>query len=262
MNADKGYVDSEYLQTAARVLLPIKQRSHQLLALDPGNRVLDVGCGPGIDVGMLAERVGTTGQAVGVDADPEMIATARARAQQLGLEGIVSFEPADATDLPFPDQTFEGVRSERLLMHLRDPARAVSEMVRVTKPAGSIVLVDMDWGSLSIASKHLETERALARLLAERCLENGYSGRNLYRQVKQIGLTDTTVESVSLHLTDYHLARYICQMDKVEQVAQASGTLGAEALDRWRDELAEAHSNDTFYGSANIVLVKARKISS
>ncbi len=260
MNAEKGYVDSQYLETAARILLPVKQRSHELLALAAGNHVLDAGCGPGIDVCMLAERVGPSGKAPGIDADPEMIAAARARAGQLGLEGIVSFEEADATALPFSDETFEAVRSERVLMHLSRPAAAVSELVRVTKGGGRLVLVDMDWGSLSIASAQVETERTLVRLLAERCLENGFSGRNLYRQVKEAGVSEVSVDSVSLHVTDYPLARYICQMDAVERVAMESGVIAENVLESWREELTEANARGLFFAHANIVLVAGRKL--
>src|SRR5947209_402193 len=82
----------------------IKRRSYDLLALSAGAAALDLGCGTGDDVVALAERVGPTGRAVGVDFSATMIAEARRRTAGAALP--VEFIEGDAHHLDFPDSTF------------------------------------------------------------------------------------------------------------------------------------------------------------
>ena len=102
--------------------------------LTSGESVLDAGCGPGDDLFDLVARVGAGGWLVGLDASEVMIAEARRRAEQRSLP--ITFEVGEATALPFSDGTFDVCRAARLLEHLADPRRALSEMVRVTRPGG------------------------------------------------------------------------------------------------------------------------------
>ena len=67
---------------------------------------------------------------------------------------------ANATELPFPDASFDASRSERMFQHLKDPDAVFGEMVRVTKPGGRIVVLDPDWGTASIDTPGLEEDRA------------------------------------------------------------------------------------------------------
>ena len=88
--------------------------------------MLDVGCGLGDDVFAIAERVGLSGAVVGADMSEAMIEEARRRAP---AGAPVSFHVADARALPFPDGAFDGVRTERLLMHVPEAPRAVGQSV-------------------------------------------------------------------------------------------------------------------------------------
>ena len=84
MSQPKGYVDTEYLQVTAKVTEDIKRRSYELMGIQPGHKVLDVGCGPGTDTIILANLVGESGQVVGVDSDEVMIAEADRAAAEAG----------------------------------------------------------------------------------------------------------------------------------------------------------------------------------
>lgn len=118
------------------------------LALSPGQRLLDVGCGLGDAALALAADLGTDGEAVGVDASTEMIATARARAATSACP--TRFVVGDAMHLDEPDGSFDVVRSERTLQWLSDPARAVAEMTRVLRPGGLLSLIDTDWSTFTV----------------------------------------------------------------------------------------------------------------
>jgi ubiquinone/menaquinone biosynthesis C-methylase UbiE len=226
-------LDTRHLQPTAALLSQIKQRSYALMRMEPGQQVLDVGCGSGVDTVALARLVGPTGRVVGIDADAALLAEAREQAKASGVSTWVRHELGDALGLPFAAGTFDACRSERLLQHLHQPARALAEMVRVTKSGGWIVIVDMDWGTLSIDHPEVDIERRMARILAEGRLHNGYSGRQLYRLLTQ-QLLNVRVDLVPLAITDYKLARQIGQLEAIEREAVRSGSITEDELQRWR----------------------------
>ncbi|TLM80264.1 MAG: methyltransferase domain-containing protein [Actinobacteria bacterium] len=114
-----------------------------LAEIREGDRVLDIGTGPGYLARAAAERVGDTGRAVGLDASPEMIEQATARAKQEG--STAEFVLAGAQEMPFEDGSFDAVVSRLALHHI--PAavkeRAIEEIARVLAPGGRVVLVDL-----------------------------------------------------------------------------------------------------------------------
>ncbi len=118
------------------------------LALAPGERLLDVGCGLGDAALALAADLGADGEIVGIDASAEMVRGARARAA--AAQCRTRFVVGDAAALDEPDGSFDAVRSERTLQWLAAPAAAVAEMARVVRPGGRVSLIDTDWSSFAI----------------------------------------------------------------------------------------------------------------
>src|SRR5438128_672675 len=96
-----------------------KRRTYDLLALRPGDHVLDVGCGAGDDVRAMALSVGPTGRAVGVDSSRTMVDAARRRST--GSRDAAEFFIGDAEHLDFSDASFDACRADRVLQHLSDP---------------------------------------------------------------------------------------------------------------------------------------------
>ena len=259
MSQPKGYADPEYLRAAGNQINHIKQRSYALMQIKPDHKVLDLGCGPGTDTISLAPLVGASGEVIGADYDEAMIAVARQCAEQAGVNAWVKHQCADAVSLPFEADYFDSCRSERLFQHLLNPAQALSEMIRVTKPGGWVVVLDTDWGSLSTDSDDTDIERRLARFVAESYLHNGYSGRTLYRLFKQQNLADISFEVIPLATPNYALARQVSQAEKSEQEALKAGVISAEELHRWQTGLEQKDLEGTYFSSVNLVMFSGRK---
>jgi ubiquinone/menaquinone biosynthesis C-methylase UbiE len=120
----------------------LRERFLGLAHLEPGESVLDVGCGTGTLAIAAKRHVGATGTVHGIDASPEMIARARKKAKHAGAD--VAFETALAESLPFPDGRFDVVLSTVMLHHLPRAVRQQSlrEMRRVLVPGGRALVVD------------------------------------------------------------------------------------------------------------------------
>lgn len=114
-----------------------------LTELRPGMEVLDVACGRGVTTTFLANTFAVEG--AGVDPNPNLVAEAEERARDQGLEGKLTFQAAPLDDLPYQDATFDVTIGELALGALFDPGAAVRELARVTKPLGSVVLVQLVW---------------------------------------------------------------------------------------------------------------------
>jgi ubiquinone/menaquinone biosynthesis C-methylase UbiE len=159
------------------------------LKLRAGLRVLDVGCGTGDHVRIMAPLV-APGPAVGVDLSATLIACAQRRAAS-GL-AHVSFQVGDACGLPFADAAFDRVVANQVLLHLADPWRAVAEMRRVLGPGGLLSIGEWDWDSTCLALTDRELGRRFTHLLCDQ-MSNGLIARELNWQLARCGFTHVAV---------------------------------------------------------------------
>ena len=104
--------------------------------------VLDVGCGVGHWGVLLASVLPEDVRVTGVDREPAWVDQARARAHARGLGDRFSYRQGEAGRLPFPDDTFDLTTCQTVLIHVADPALAIAEMVRVTRPGGLIAVAE------------------------------------------------------------------------------------------------------------------------
>jgi len=109
----------------------------------PGTRVLDVGCGAGLDLLRAAAAVGADGRVVGVDFAPAMAARARAAVAAAGLAARATAVVADASALPFAAATFDVVVSNGAFNLCVDKPAVLREVARVLRPGGALRLCDM-----------------------------------------------------------------------------------------------------------------------
>lgn len=120
----------------------LRQKAANMACIQPGDAVLDVGCGTGTLAIEVARRVSRAGRVAGVDPGAEQITRARAKATRHHLP--IEFQIGAIEQLPFPDQTFDVVLSTLMMHHLPAPLKrqGLAEIARVLKPGGHLVIAD------------------------------------------------------------------------------------------------------------------------
>jgi ubiquinone/menaquinone biosynthesis C-methylase UbiE len=226
-----------------------KRQSFDLLNVQAGHRVLDVGCGPGDDVRALAQLIGASGSVVGVDSNDAMIQEARQRSANHTLP--VEFYHGDAHALAFADDTFDRCRADRVFQHLQHPRVALQELVRVAKSGARIVVSEPDWETLVLDSDERTTTRKIVNFICDRIIRNGWIGRQLPRLFKECGLTSMAVTTGAFVLTDYTLADRLWGLERNAMRAGEAGVISEAERTRWVESLRQAAKRGSFFGTVS-----------
>jgi ubiquinone/menaquinone biosynthesis C-methylase UbiE len=234
----------------------MKLLSIDLLEILEGNHVLDVGCGVGDEVRLMAKLVGSTGRAVGVDQSVMMVTEARRRTQErLPIE----FQVGDIYHLDFPDNTFDGCRAERVFQHLDDPHHALAEMIRVAKPGARIVVMDPDWETLIVDSSNAILMRKICRIVSDHLIPNGRMGRQLIRLFHNAGLDNISVTPYVALARKAQLAAYVYNLNSGVQYGQRMGLLTQAEAEEWYSFLRGATTPGGFFAALDVFIVRGRK---
>ena len=151
--------------------------------IQPGNTVLDVGCGTG-EVTLRAKTRAQDGKVYGIDPAPEMISVARRKATQKNL--AIDFRVGVIEALPFPNESMDVVTSSLMMHHLTEnlKARGLAEIYRVLKPGGRLLIADFMRPSGSLLNHMFLT------FSQHQGLETGIE--NLQEQFKEAGFANVT----------------------------------------------------------------------
>lgn len=250
-----GNVDATYLKEMAIRLEDIKETSYQMMNLSPGDIILDIGCGIGVDAYNIAEIVGNKGKVIGLDNDPEMINNATENFSAINLE----FTLGNINNLPFPDGYFDSVRAEKLFQVLPPDFNyddIIQEMIRVTKKGGMIILVDTDWGSASLDYKNQGLTNRLLDFFAKVCRPNGYAGREFIGLLKRNNVQVVDVNVKPIITRDFRETTF---GEWLSREALEHGIATPEEMEGWNHDLMEKTEQGEFYSCVNMVLVAGKK---
>jgi arsenite methyltransferase len=154
--------------------------------LRPGERVLDLGSGGGIDVILSARRVGPTGRAFGVDMTDEMLALAVRNAAEAGVDNV-EFVRGTIESIPLPASTIDVVISNCVINLAADKAAVFREIVRVLRPGGRVGVSDV------VADDSLSPEQRAERGSYSGCIAGALSFAEYRAGLAAVGLTDIDI---------------------------------------------------------------------
>lgn len=252
---DAGYfIHFLDVATAQASFQAYKRRMIELLGLPGPLTILDVGCGTGDDCRQMATFVTGGGRVVGVDNSQAMLAEANRRAAGLNLP--IEFRAGDALHLPFPDDTFDACRADRSPMHVPDPRQAMSEMVRITKPGGRVVVYEVDFETLMIDAPDRSLTRRVCHSWCD-SFRDGWLGRRIPGLLTELGLHDVTVTPHTLVLTP-ELALLLLGPANVDKAVER-GTITAAERQTWLQQLDRLQHEGRFFCTLTGFLVAGRK---
>jgi ubiquinone/menaquinone biosynthesis C-methylase UbiE len=224
-------------QSVHPFLRDVATRSLARLALQPGESVVDVGCGTGVFLPGLAALVGADGRVVGLDHSPAFLQQARQRLADAALADWVELVEGDAHHLPFADATFDAAHCERVLMHLDDPALAIREMRRVVRAGGRVQLAEVYAAAARMDHPDPEAEKLISEGLVAG-IRNTWMGIALRGLMIEAGFTDVGGEVVGF------FEEALDQDEAEEWAVVARGLASSGALDPARAEAAIAALED------------------
>lgn len=179
----------------------VRRRSIVRAALEAtaGDRILDVGCGPGFYCAELAAEVGAAGSVVGVDGSAAMLALAARRCEGLAK---VELREGSALALPVEDASFDGALCVQVLEYVADTALALAELHRAVRPGGHVVVWDIDWATVSLHSDDPVRMERVLRAWDEHLVHRSLP-RTLGRHLRSAGFVDVRMTAHPFATIDF-----------------------------------------------------------
>jgi ubiquinone/menaquinone biosynthesis C-methylase UbiE len=234
------------LEALYRIRDTIRRRRlvREALGAVPGERIVDVGCGPGFFCVELAEEVGESGIVLGLDTSAAMLALAKRRCAG---RANVELREAEATHLPAEDGSFDAALCVQVLEYVPDATAALADMRRVLRPGGRVVVWDVDWATLSIHSEDAAlTERVLAgwdEHLTHRSLP-----RSLASRMRAVGFADVGMQAHVFATVEFDTETYgTATVSVMSAFVAGRESVGDDAAARWLAEQRELGRRGEFY---------------
>lgn len=235
----------------------IAQRSETLrqLAVMKGERVLDIGSGPGFLCESIAASVGSEGAVVGIDISPDLIALCERRTPPQWLSYMV----ADATEIDLPDASFDAVVCTQVAEYVGDVDRVIREAYRLLKPGGRTIFVATDWDAVAW---HTQAEDRMARVMKSwqaHCAHPNLP-RSLGHRLASVGfrLDKASVFPIlNLSWNDDAYSKGLAEL--VHNFAAARRDVPVDELKDWLDEFPKLDESGQYFFSSNRYIFHASK---
>lgn len=221
----------------------------------PGETILDVGCGTGVNGLALSKLVGPSGKIVAIDNSEAMLAIARAKASAGNLE----YQLQAVEQIDFPDDSFDGIVCTQVLGYVSDPVEAIRKMLRVVKPTGRVFISEADWDTLIYSIPDKELQRKVTLSFSDHH-GDGWIGRRLYSLCCQAGSQPMEVHPYVIQNWEYSARRYGGPLSYViRDYLLRSKKCTETEVQRWLKLLSEAFDNRTYFFSLNRSVCILRK---
>ena len=166
-----------------------------LADLQPGDVVLDLGSGGGIDVLLSARRVGPTGKAYGIDMTDEMLALARENQRKAGVTNV-EFLKGELEAIPLPDASVDVIISNCVVNLSTDKEAALAEALRVLKPGGRLAISDIVFqGDMSLIPRELLDDADAWSA----CISGALEERDFLARLSRAGFADASIEVTNVY---------------------------------------------------------------
>lgn len=228
----------------------------EALHLAPGERVIDIGSGPGLLASEMAAAVGETGRVCGVDPSEAMLAIAHRRC---AAQPWVEFHAGSALELPYPHATFDLAVSTQVLEFVADIPAALAEIHRVLRPGGRAAILDTDYGSLIIQS---DDPQRMARILDawDEHFVHPHLPRILPSGLRRAGFVLRHSASIPMFNTEFRDNTYAKGVLKmVASFAPGHKGVSEAEAGAWLAEFASLDAQGRFFFSINRYLFIAEK---
>jgi len=225
------------------------------LALSPGERVLDVGCGPGFLCESIAAIVGQDGTVTGLDISSDLIARCRTRNPPKWL----SYAVGDATQIAQPDASFDVVVCTQVAEYVPDVDRVLAETFRVLRPGGRAVLVATDWDAVVWHSERPDRMGMVMKSWESHCA-HPHLPRSLSNRLVRAGfrLDGAVVFSIlNLQWQDDTYSKGLAGM--IRDFVGSKNDLPAEYPKEWYDEFAALNEAGRYFFSTNRSIFRASR---
>jgi ubiquinone/menaquinone biosynthesis C-methylase UbiE len=163
------------------------------LAAQPGDVVVDLGCGPGFVTRNIARKVGVAGAVHGVELNADFAASARRHAADAGVDGWTTIHHVTDDRIPLPDASVDRVLAKNVLEYVPDAVATLAEIRRVLRPGGLVVAIDSDWGFVIVEPLSADEVRELFDAAAP-AFREPHIGRKLRRFMVASGFADVAVD--------------------------------------------------------------------
>jgi ubiquinone/menaquinone biosynthesis C-methylase UbiE len=221
----------------------------------PGERILDVGCGTGVNVLAISKLVGAAGKVVGIDNSPAMLDIARDKASAENIE----YRLMAVEEMDFPDNSFDGVVCTQVLGYVEDPVAVIRSLLRVVKPTGRVFVAETDWDSLAYTIPDKELQRKVTLSFTDHH-GDGWVGRRLYPLCRQAGAAQIELHPYVIHNAEYSIRKYGGPLSYVvRDYLLRSKKCTEEEVKRWLQSLSDAFDDHTYFFSLNRFVCILRK---
>ena len=232
-----------------------KGATFDLLRPGPGLALADFGCGTGDDARRLAKRVAPGGTVTGFDVSEAMLSQARERH---GRTPGLDFVRIASDGLDAPSNHFDGIRADRVLIHVPDPRQTLEEMIRVTKRGGRIVISEPDMPGCWVASDDYGLSDRIMGQIAKSCA-HPYFARDLYAAFKDAGLQDISFEIWPVTAFDPASVARILDLEGVVSGMYSKGLLTLDEVNNATSDLMSRGRDGRFVASVSVMIAGATK---